>query len=61
MSDKIQLAKENQEEISLQETYNDDYWAKKYGVSAAELKSTIATGLPDKILQIISQHRHLAI
>ena len=61
MSEKSQIAKEEQEELNLQETYNDDHWAKKYGVSAAELKSTIAVGLPARILQIISQNCYVPV
>jgi hypothetical protein len=31
---------QTQEELLLQETYNDDYWSKEYDVTKGELKQT---------------------
>ena len=52
-----QEAKIQHEEALLQDTYNDDYWQVKYGVSKDELKSTHNIGISAKILEVNSRKR----
>ncbi len=44
---------ENQtKEVSqIQDNYNDEYWSKKYGVSADDLKKTHKVGISAKIIE----------
>jgi hypothetical protein len=40
MKNHIHSEKETREEKLVQENHNDDYWTKKYDISAEELKGT---------------------
>ena len=40
MKNHIHTEKENKEEKLVQENHNDEYWTKKYDISADELKGT---------------------
>jgi hypothetical protein len=52
MENSIQTERQQREERQIQDTYNDDYWLKKYGVSADELKETEDIGLSARIIQV---------
>jgi hypothetical protein len=61
MENNIQKEQQQREEMQIQDTYNDEYWQKKYGVSADELKATADIGIPAKIINLISKKRALTV
>lgn len=52
--DNSQQNKQEREQKQLLDTYNDDHWQKKYGVSSEELKKAGKSfiGIPAKIIEI---------
>jgi hypothetical protein len=52
-----QPQQQQQEAIILQDTLNDEYWQKKYGVSANELRENGEIGLQAKIVQANSKNK----
>jgi hypothetical protein len=51
MENSIQTEERNREVSKIQDTYNDDYWTKTYGVSAEELKESKDGDLSARIIQ----------
>ncbi|HTH83129.1 MAG TPA: hypothetical protein VL490_09350 [Mucilaginibacter sp.] len=51
MKNNIQTDDRNREVSKIQDTYNDDYWTKTYGVSPEELKETKDGDLSARIIQ----------
>jgi hypothetical protein len=43
------------------DTYNDEHWAKKYGVSSTELKETKQIGIPARIIEANSKNKTLHV
>jgi hypothetical protein len=56
MENHAQTAKPTKEEKILQDTYNDEYWAKEYDVSVDELKKTDKVSIFDKIIDASMKH-----
>jgi hypothetical protein len=51
MEKSIQTEDRNREVSKIQDTYNDDYWTKTYGVSPEELKANTEDNLSARIIQ----------
>ena len=61
MENNIQTEQLQREEMLLQDTYNDDYWQKKYGVSKDELRSTHTIGISAKIIEANNRKKALHV
>jgi len=57
MENNIQTEKQNREVKQLQDTHNDEYWAKKYDISIDELKKTANTAIADIIIAAGIKHK----
>ena len=51
MENNIQTEQLKREERQIQDTYKDEYWSKKYDVSADELEKTGNIGVYAKIIE----------
>jgi len=53
--------KQRNQRMQILDAYNDEHWAKKYGVSAAELKGTKEKGISAKIIEANSKNKTLHV
>ncbi len=61
MESNIQTEKQKREERSIQDTYNDEYWSKKYNISSAELKKTGNVGISAKIIEASIKNKSFSL
>jgi hypothetical protein len=61
MESNILTEKEKKEERSIQDTYNDEYWSKKYNVSPTELKKTGKDGISAKIIEASIRNKSFSL
>lgn len=54
MNNKVKTRPDDQDMANIRENYEEDYWSKKYGVSADEIKkSGNYLGLQDRIIKAL--------
>lgn len=61
MESNIQTEKQKREERSIQDTYNDEYWSKKYNVSSTELKKTGKAGISARIIEASIKNKSFSL
>jgi hypothetical protein len=49
--------KAKREKVQIMDTYNDEHWQKKYGVSADQLRATNDIGIPAKIMHLTGMQK----
>ena len=61
MESTVQTEKQQRERMQILDTYNDEHWLKKYGVSSAELKETKEKAISAKIIEANSKNKTLHV